>query len=238
MVAALIAMAVTYLAFRVTARAEPGTASRGFQLGQTVSASMVALAHGTNDAQKTMGVITLTLITAGMLPPGSAPPFWVVLVRRPGDRARYVHGWLADHPDAGPASQRHPDGRRASPPRPTGAAVILSAAHLGFALSTTQVAAGAVVGSAAGRRAGAVRWRVAGRMVAAWLLTLPAAAAVGAFAAWVAAHGTSGTVLVAAVLVAASVGIYALSRRKPVTAANVNELPSPRPVAVPARAAA
>ena len=120
----------------------------------------------------------------------------------------------------------------------TSAAVILSAAHLGFALSTTQVAAGAVVGSAAGRRAGAVRWRVAGRMVAAWLLTLPAAAAVGAFAAWVAAHGTSGTVLVAAVLVAASVGIYALSRRKPVTAANVNELPSPRPVAVPARAAA
>src|SRR5829696_349519 len=77
--AALIAVTATYLAFRITARAEPGDVARGFRLGQRVSASMVALAHGTNDAQKTMGVITLTLITAGMLTPGSSPPFWVVL---------------------------------------------------------------------------------------------------------------------------------------------------------------
>src|SRR4051794_34792522 len=77
--AALIAVTATYLAFRVTARAEPRRATRGFQLGQRVSASMLALAHGTNDAQKTMGVITLTLITAGLLRPGSSPPFWVVL---------------------------------------------------------------------------------------------------------------------------------------------------------------
>ena len=107
-VAALIAVTVTYLALRVTARAEPGVVSRGFKVGQTVSSSMVALAHGTNDAQKTMGVITLTLITAGMLAPGSAPPFWVVADRRLGDRARYLHGWLADHPDARQARQRHP----------------------------------------------------------------------------------------------------------------------------------
>jgi PiT family inorganic phosphate transporter len=79
LVAALIAVTVTYLAFRVTTRARPGVVSRGFKLSQTVSASMVALAHGTNDAQKTMGVITLTLISAGMLPAGSAPPFWVVM---------------------------------------------------------------------------------------------------------------------------------------------------------------
>src|SRR5215203_1932813 len=75
-VAALIAVTVTYLAFRITARAEPADVTRGFLLGQRVSASMVALAHGTNDAQKTMGIITLTLITAGMLAPGSPPPFW------------------------------------------------------------------------------------------------------------------------------------------------------------------
>src|SRR3954464_14235767 len=79
LVAALIAVTVTYLAFRVAARARSDIADRGFRLAQRVSASMVALAHGTNDAQKTMGVITLTLITAGMLPAGSAPPFWVVL---------------------------------------------------------------------------------------------------------------------------------------------------------------
>jgi len=69
--AALIAVTATYLAFRVSARADPGRTSRGFQLGQRVSASMLALAHGTNDAQKTMGVITLTLITAGLLAPDS-----------------------------------------------------------------------------------------------------------------------------------------------------------------------
>src|SRR6478609_1754881 len=79
LVAALIAVTVTYLAFRVTARAEPGVVGRGFKGGQRVSASMVALAHGTNDAQKTMGVITLTLITAGVLAPDAGPPFWVIL---------------------------------------------------------------------------------------------------------------------------------------------------------------
>src|ERR1043165_5360892 len=79
LVAALIAVTVTYLSLRITRRAEPGVVSRGFKLSQAVSGSMVALAHGTNDAQKTMGVITLTLITAGTLPAGSGPPLWVVL---------------------------------------------------------------------------------------------------------------------------------------------------------------
>src|SRR4051795_530267 len=78
-VAALIAVTATYLALRVITRADPGVTDRGFKLAQRVSASMIALAHGTNDAQKTMGVITLTLITAGLLPAGSAPPFWVIL---------------------------------------------------------------------------------------------------------------------------------------------------------------
>src|SRR5204863_6177374 len=78
-VAALIAMTVTLLALRVITRAEPGLARRGFKRAQTVSASMVALAHGTNDAQTTMGVITLTLITVGLLPAHSAPPLWVVV---------------------------------------------------------------------------------------------------------------------------------------------------------------
>ena len=236
-VAGVVALAATWVVYRLAARGDRRTVTRGFRGAQVVSASMVALAHGTNDAQKTMGVITLTLITVGLLPTGAAPPLWVIVAAGLAIAAgTAMGGWRIIHTMGRRISDvETPQGFAAET---AGAAVILSAAHLGFALSTTQVAAGAVVGSAAGRRAGAVRWRVAGRMVAAWLLTLPAAAAVGAFAAWVAAHGTSGTVLVAAVLVAASVGIYALSRRKPVTAANVNELPSPRPVAVPARAAA
>ena len=116
-VAALIAVTVTYLAFRVTARAEPGLARRGFKLGQTVSASMVALAHGTNDAQKTMGVITLTLITAGHAGARLGTAVLGRPVRRAGDRAGHLHGRLADHPNPRQAGQRHPARRRASPPR-------------------------------------------------------------------------------------------------------------------------
>jgi PiT family inorganic phosphate transporter len=198
---------------------------------------MLALAHGTNDAQKTMGVITLTLITVGLLPTGSAPPLWVITAAGLAIAAgTAMGGWRIIHTLGRRISDvESPQGFAAES---ASAAVILSAAHLGFALSTTQVASGAVLGSATGRRAGSVRWRVVGRMVAVWLLTLPAAAIVGAMAAWVAGRGTTGTVVVGAVLVVASAGIYALSRRTPVTAANVTELPAPHTVAVPARAAA
>ena len=181
---------------------------------------MIALAHGTNDAQKTMGVITLTLITVGLLPAHSASPLWVVVAAGLAIAAgTATGGWRIIHTLGRRISDiQSPQGFAAET---ASAAVILSAAHLGFALSTTQVASGAVLGSAAGRRAGPVRWRVAGRMAAIWLLTLPAAATVGALAAWAAARGTGGTVLVGAVLVVASAGIYGLSRRTPVTAATV-----------------
>ena len=76
--AGVIALAATFLAYRVARRGEEKAVTGGFKIGQIISASMVALAHGTNDAQKTMGIITLTLITAGALPSGSGPPFWVI----------------------------------------------------------------------------------------------------------------------------------------------------------------
>jgi PiT family inorganic phosphate transporter len=114
------------------------------------------------------------------------------------------------------------------------ATVILTSSHLGFALSTTQVATGAIFGAGAGRRLASVQWGVAGQMVIAWALTLPSAAAVGAAAAWLASTGTVGTMIVVIVLVAAAAGIYAASRRRPVTAHNVNDVPAP----VPATAAA
>ena len=237
-VAGVVALAATWIVYRIAARGHRRTVTRGFRAAQVVSASMVALAHGTNDAQKTMGVITLTLITVGLLPTGSAPPLWVIVSAGLAIAAgTAMGGWRIIHTMGRRISDvETPQGFAAET---ASAAVILSAAHLGFALSTTQVAAGAVVGSAAGRGAGAVRWRVAGRMAATWLLTLPSAAAMGALAAWVATGGTAGTVLVGVVLVLASAGIYALSRRTPVTADNVNELPAPLPpVAEPARAAA
>jgi PiT family inorganic phosphate transporter len=112
-------------------------------------------------------------------------------------------------------------------------AVILSSANLGFALSTTHVVAGSVLGSGVGRRLAQVRWSVAGQMAAAWVLTLPAAAAVGAVAAAVAVRGTVGIVMIGVVTLAVAVAIYAVSRREPVDAANVNDLPP-----VPAQRAA
>jgi PiT family inorganic phosphate transporter len=226
LLAAVIALVVTYLAYRVTKRGAPAVVSRGFRMGQTVSASMVALAHGTNDAQKTMGVITLTLITAGLLAPGSAPPFWVVasaglaialgtamggwrIIRTLGKRVseiQPVQGFTADT---------------------TSAAVILTSTHLGLPLSTTQVCTGSIFGVGAGRRLASVNWGVAGRIVLAWSFTLPSAAVVGAAASWLAATGTVGVLVVALSGMALASGIYLASRRNAVTAHNVTEVPHP-----------
>jgi inorganic phosphate transporter, PiT family len=111
-------MTVTYLAFRVITRARPRVVSRGFKLSQTVSASMAALAHGTNDAQKTMGVITLTLITAGLVPARSAPPFWVVLAAGLAiGLGTYAGGWRIIRTSA-PASATSARSRASAPKRP------------------------------------------------------------------------------------------------------------------------
>ena len=115
-------------------------------------------------------------------------------------------------------------------------AVILASSHLGFALSTTQVATGAIFGAGAGKRLAAVRWGVAGQMATAWILTLPAAAIVGGVAGYAASTGTLGTVVVAVVLVAVAAGIFAVSRRQPVTADNVNDVETPTDAPAPVAA--
>ncbi|GAA2429575.1 hypothetical protein GCM10010191_48740 [Actinomadura vinacea] len=106
--------------------------------------------------------------------------------------------------------------------------VILASTHLGFALSTTQVCSGAILGSGLGRRLAEVRWGVAGRMAMAWLLTLPSAAAVGALAASVSTRGDAGVLVTALAALAVAAGIYAASRRAPVDSRNVNEVPERR----------
>jgi PiT family inorganic phosphate transporter len=228
-VAALIAVTVTYLAFRVITRARPGVVRRGFKLSQTVSASMVALAHGTNDAQKTMGVITLTLITAGTLPAGSAPPIWVVVAAGLAiGLGTYAGGWRIIRTLGNRISDIRPvQGFSADT---TSAAVILSSTHLGLPLSTTQVCTGSIFGAGAGRRLASVHWGIAGRIVLAWGCTLPAAAVVGAAASWLAATGTVGVIVVGVSAVALASGIYGAARRTAVTAANVNDVPQ-RPAA-------
>ena len=224
-VAGLIGLVGTYLAYRITERARQGGVHRGFRIGQVVSASMVSLAHGTNDAQKTMGVITLTLITAGILPEGSSPPFWVIVSAGLAIAiGTAVGGWRIIRTLGRRITEiQTPQGFAAET---SSASVILVSSHLGFPLSTTQVCSGAIFGAGAGRRLAKVHWGVAGQMAIAWTLTLPSAGIVGGLAAWVALSGTAGTVFVAVVAVAVAGGIYLLSRRNPVDADNVNDVPA------------
>ncbi len=224
-VAGLVALVGTYLAYRITERAHQGNVAHGFKIGQIVSASMLSLAHGTNDAQKTMGIITLTLITAGVLPQGSAPPLWVILAAGLAIAlGTALGGWRIIRTLGRRITEIHPPQGFAA--QTSSAAVILVSSHLGFPLSTTQVCSGAIFGAGAGRRLARVHWGVAGQMAIAWTLTLPSAAVVGAVAAQVALIDTLGTVLVALVAVAIATGIYLLSRRNPVDAAAFDEVPA------------
>jgi inorganic phosphate transporter, PiT family len=226
LLAGVVAFAATRAAYRLTARARGATVNRGFKFGQVVSASTVALAHGTNDAQKTMGVITLTLITAGLLVPGSAPPFWVVLAAGLAIAlGTYVGGWRIIRTLGKRVSDI--ETTQGFTAESTSGAIVLASTHLGLPLSTTQVCTGAIFGAGAGRRFASVHWGVAGRLAMVWMIALPAAAIVGALASSVAITGTVGVWAVALGGVVLGAGIYAASRRDPVTALNVNDVAVP-----------
>ncbi|KAA9165484.1 inorganic phosphate transporter [Amycolatopsis acidicola] len=231
-VAGVVALVGTFLVYRITASARQDTVSKSFKTAQALSASLVSLAHGTNDAQKTMGVITLVLISSGSLAAGSSPPLWVILSAGAAIAAgTYFGGWRIIQTMGKKITEiQTPQGFAAET---SAAATILASSHLGFALSTTHVCSGGIIGSGVGRKLAEVRWGVAGRMVIAWLLTLPAAAVVGAIASEVSSQGSIGTVLVGIVGVVVGVVIYLWSRRHPVTHANVNES-EPQPAAVAA----
>jgi len=221
-IAGVVAMVGSFLIYRLIRRARQDVVGTGFRAGQVVSASLVSLAHGTNDAQKTMGIITLTLISAGMLPSDSGPPLWVVVSAAVAIAlGTYAGGWRIIRTLGKGLTPIHPPQGFASDA--SAATVILTSSHLGFPLSTTHVCSGSILGGGVGRRAADVQWRVAGRMVLAWFLTLPAAAVVGALAGWLTSLGTVGTVLVAIIGVVVSSWIYLASRRNPVNAHNINQ---------------
>ncbi|MEU2750290.1 inorganic phosphate transporter [Streptomyces collinus] len=222
-VAGVAALLATYLAYRLTDRARKDSVTRGFRIGQVASASLVSLAHGTNDAQKTMGVITLTLISAGALGHAAGPPLWVIASAGLAiGLGTYLGGWrIIRTMGKGLTEIQSPQGFAAETASTT---VILTSAHLGFALSTTQVASGSILGAGLGRRLAEVRWGVAGRMAVAWVITLPAAALAGGLAAAVVQNGGNlGTAVVALVGAALAAGIVVISRRNPVHAHNVND---------------
>src|ERR687894_1086873 len=168
------------VAYRIVGRQRPGTVVRGFRLGQVVSASLLALSHGMNDAQKTMGIIVLALVANGNLAAGADVPTWVI-VSAAGAIAlgTYVGGWRIIRTMGSRIIKMDPAQGFAA--QSVGATVILAASHVGFPLSTTHVISGSIMGAGAAKRVSAVRWGVAGNIVAAWVLTLPAAAAGWAF---------------------------------------------------------
>jgi PiT family inorganic phosphate transporter len=237
LVCGVVALLGTYLAYKITRRGRKDSVDKGFKYGQTVSASLVSLAHGTGDAQKTMGIITLVLISSGSLHAGSGPPVWVILAAGLAiSLGTYAGGWrIIRTMGKGLADIEPPQGFAAET---ASTAVLLTSAHLGFALSTTQVCSGGILGAGLGRRLAEVRWTMAGRMAMAWLFTLPVAAIIGGFSGKIASSGNMGTSLVALVAIAAVIAIYAYSRRQPVNASNVNDTPTVHEQREPALAAA
>src|SRR3954464_2962205 len=166
------------IAYRIVGGLSPGPVTRGFRLGQILSGGLLSLAHGTNDAQKTMGVITLALIANGNLGPNADPPTWVIVSAATAIAlGTYSGGWRIIKTTGTRIIKM--DAAQGFSAQGAGAAVILSSTHFGFPLSTTHVINGGVMGSGAAKRLSAVRWGVAGNIFVAWLLTLPAAAAIG-----------------------------------------------------------
>ncbi|MFC1429846.1 anion permease [Streptacidiphilus sp. N1-3] len=223
-VAGIAAWAATKVAYRITAKGSEKANTLGFKVGQIGSASLVSLAHGTNDAQKTMGVITLTLVSAGVLSPGANPPTWVIVSSGLAIAlGTYLGGWrIIRTLGRGIAEIEAPQGFAA---QTASATVILTSSHMGFGLSTTQVCSGGIMGAGKAGRTGQVNWSTARRMVYAWGLTLPAAAVLGGAGALVADRGSWGIALLAAVGIGLSAWIYLVSRRQAVTAENVVDVP-------------
>ena len=226
-IAGLVSTVGTWLAYRITQKVPDKKKIQGFRWGQILSASLVSLSHGTNDAQKTMGVIFLSLLAYGYVQPDSEIPAWVKISCAAAIAlGTYVGGWRVIRTlGKGLVEIESPQGMAAEM---ASAAIILTSSHFGLALSTTHVATGSIMGTGLGRKGAEVRWGVAGRMAIAWVITLPAAAIMGALT-WLVGHYVGlhnelvGVIVVFVILVASSAYIYMHSRKAPVNSKNVND---------------
>ncbi len=209
--------------YRIVGRLRPGPVNRGFRLGQVISGGLLALAHGTNDAQKTMGVITLALVANGNLSGDAETPSWVIVAAAAAiSLGTYVGGWRIIKTMGSRIIKM--DTAQGFAVQGSGAAVILASSHGGFPLSTTQTISGAVMGAGAAKRVSAVRWGVAGNIVLAWVLTLPCAAAIGGATYEVTrlfGTGAAGAVVVSVLILVVAGVVFArrLRRGSPITAA-------------------
>jgi inorganic phosphate transporter, PiT family len=172
------AFVLVVLIYRLFFRASPGVANRGFRYGQLVSGTWVAFTHGANDAQKTMGVIALALSIHGSISSFYIPTWVKVVAALTIGAGTYVGGWRIVRTLGQRIYKMAPEHGFAA--QVSAGTTLYLGTHFGFPISTTHVVSGSVMGAGATRRFSAVRWGVAGNIVFAWLLTLPAAALVAA----------------------------------------------------------
>ncbi|MFY9999826.1 MAG: inorganic phosphate transporter [Trebonia sp.] len=222
-IAGLVAAIGTWSLYRITRSLTQAARGHGFRIGQIGSACLVSLAHGTNDAQKTMGVITLALIANGTLASGSNAPLWVIVSCAIAiSLGTYLGGWRVIRTlGKGLVEIAAPQGMAAES---ASAAVILLSSAFGYSLSTTHVATGSIIGTGLGKKGAEVRWNVAGRMATAWVFTLPCSGLVGAaaYALANAVHGTLGVIVILIILAGLAGLIFWRSRSGKVDHNNVN----------------
>ncbi len=222
-IALIVATTGASLVYRITRRVPEKRNQKSFRYGQIGSASLISLAHGTNDAQKTMGVIFLALISYGAASStDTMPPLWVIVSCACAIAAgTYLGGWRVIRTmSKGLVDIKSPQGMAADT---SSATIILLSSHFGYALSTTHVATGSILGSGVGRPGAVVRWRMAGRMATAWLSTVPSAAIVGAMTYYL-VHGIggyTGAVVGFGLLLTVATGIWLKARQAPITHENV-----------------
>src|SRR3954470_6653386 len=215
LIAPILAFTVAGIAiiviYRIVGRSRPGPVTRGFRLGQLASGGLLALSHGTNDAQKTMGIITLALVAHGNISADSfAVPDWVVVSSATAIAlGTYTGGWRIIRTMGSRIIKM--DSAQGFSSQSAGAVVILASSHFGYPLSTTHVINGGIMGAGAAKRLSAVRWGVAGNIIFAWVLTLPAAAAGGALVYGVTrifGTGAAGPEVVSALIVLGMVMLF------------------------------
>jgi len=223
-VAIVVALVGTRLVFAITRGVAQRYQEAGFRWGQIGTASLLSLSHGTNDAQKTMGVITLALIATNPTMPTDEIPLWVKFACAMAIASgTYIGGWrIIRTMGKGLVEVLSPQGMAAES---SSAAVILTSSQMGFPLSTTHVCTGSIIGSGLGRTGATVRWGVAGRMVGAWMITLPSAALVSAALWWIGnlLGDGLGDLAIFGTLVAAALFMWWRSRRDPINPSNVND---------------
>jgi PiT family inorganic phosphate transporter len=220
---AFLATSAAYLLIRRLGQEE---ARRGYRYGQIGSASLVSLAHGTNDAQKTMGVISLALIATGHLSSTHfSVPIWVKLLCATAMALGTASGgWrIINTMGNRITTVESPQGFAAES---SSAATILASSYYGYPLSTTQIVSGGVMGAGLGKRGGIVHWPVVGQMAVAWVITLPSAAIVGGLMWHISdifgTNTNAGAIVIASLAAAIALGLWTLSKRNRITASDLD----------------